>query len=269
MRQDSSGLLGKYDHGDRRRLIVASLLADVFQGRLQAGRHLVTQQLAERFEVSHTPIREALIALAGIGIVDLLPNRGALVRRVTARDVCEIMQVRRALECEAVRSACGRIDLTQLHTLSLDLVRLSKVKSPLNARFFDQAREVDNRLHDLVANSSGNAFLANELNRLKTLFRAFRDVSYTHHEARNDFRRLSEEAHEHLAIVEALQSNDRRAAVRAMARHLAGGVKYWSRALPEADEVPIPDSRQAPTRSARLSQAKAGRPAVSRSAGSH
>jgi DNA-binding GntR family transcriptional regulator len=66
------------------------------------------------------------------------------------------------------------------------------------------------------------------------LFRAFRDVSYVRHEARNDVRRLAEEAHEHLAIVEALLAGDPRGAARAMARHIQSGVKYWSRALPDA-----------------------------------
>src|SRR5579863_1045205 len=100
----------KADHGLLRQKIVEQILADVFRGGLTAGRHLVTQELAARFGVSHTPIREALIAMAGIGIIDLLPNRGAVVRRVTARDVREIGQVRRLLECEAVRLACGRVE---------------------------------------------------------------------------------------------------------------------------------------------------------------
>src|ERR1700752_1585397 len=100
-------------NGQRRQAIVQALLTDVFQGRLRAGTHLVTQELAERFGVSHTPIREALITLAGIGIIDLLPNRGAVVRRVTVEEVREVCQVRRVLECEATRSACGRIALAE------------------------------------------------------------------------------------------------------------------------------------------------------------
>ena len=111
----------KLCRGLRRQTIVQSLLADVFQGRLRPGDHLVTQELAARFGVSHTPIREALIALAGIGIIDLLPNRGAVVRRVTPKEVREVCQVRRVLECEATRSACGRIDLAELHALAADL----------------------------------------------------------------------------------------------------------------------------------------------------
>jgi DNA-binding GntR family transcriptional regulator len=100
-----------------------------------------------------------------------------------------------------------------------------------------QARALDSRLHDLIAASCGNAFLAKELSRLKTLFRAFRDVSYIHHEARNDYRRLAEEAREHLAVVEALLAGDKKEAARAMARHIRQGVKYWTRALPGAAEV--------------------------------
>lgn len=220
-----------------RQKIVEQLLAEVFRGRLTAGRHLVTQELAERFEVSHTPIREALIALAGIGIIDLVPNCGAIVRRVTSREVVEVMQVRRALECEAVRLACGRIDLAELHRLAADLTRLANAKQPFPTRFIDQSRNIDSRLHDLIANSCGNRFLANELNRLKILFRAFRDVSYTQDKARNDLRRLAVEAREHLAIVESLRAGDRVGARKAMARHLQGGVMYWARALPDPVEA--------------------------------
>jgi DNA-binding GntR family transcriptional regulator len=220
-------------NGQRRQAIVQALLADVFQGRLRAGEHLVTQELAERFGVSHTPIREALIALAGIGIIDLLPNRGARVRRVTPHEVREICQVRRVLECEATRSACGRIDLAELHTLAAGLRRMIARGPRPGARFIEEARAVDSRLHDLIAESCRNTFLAKEIARLKTLFRAFRDVAWQHDEAHNDFHRLAEEGREHLAIVEALLSGDAKAASKAMARHIRSGARYWSRALPK------------------------------------
>ncbi len=229
----ASNGVSRCDHGQRRRLVTQSLLAEVFQGQLRAGQRLVIQDLAARFEVSPTPIREALVALEGIGIVDVVPNRGAIVRRVTAEEVKEICQVRRALECQATRSACGRIALDELHALAVDLKHLQTAKRA-SARFFREARQIDSRLHDCVANSCGNRFLAKELNRLKMLFRAFRDVSYQHSQARDDFRRLADEAGQHLAIVEALIDGDRRRASQAMARHIWSGVKYWSRALPPA-----------------------------------
>ena len=223
----------KCDHGLRRQTLVASLLADVFQGHLRAGQHLVTRELAARYGVSHTPIREALIALSGIGVIDLLPNRGAVVRRVSPREVREICQVRRVLECEAVRRACGSIDGAELRDLTAGFATQMAVESSERAGFVEQARALDSRLHDRIAGSCGNAFLANELSRLKILFRAFRDVAWDRDGARNDYGRLAEESREHLAIVEALAAGDGRGAARAMSRHIMAGARYWSLVLRE------------------------------------
>jgi len=229
-----------WDHGQRRQAIVDSLLRDVFQGRLRAGQHLVTRELADRFGVSHTPVREALIALAGMGMVDLLPNRGAVVRRVTGRDIEALCQVRRALECEAVRSACGRIPPAPLQVLAAGLQHLTNGGtpqpngsngSPPEPGFVAEARALDDRLHELIAACCGNAFLAAELARFRLLFRAFRDIAWEHVEARSDFRRVAEEAREHLAIVAALLAERPQEAARAMARHVNAGCRYWSRAV--------------------------------------
>ena len=217
--------------GHRRAALVKSLLADVFSGRVRAGDHLVTQELADRFQVSHTPVREALIALSGMGIIDLLPNRGAIVRKISVQEVREVCQVRRILECEATRLACGQIALADLDELATDLRKMKAIRNP-GPSFIPEARAIDTRLHDLIAESCGNAFLAHEIGRLKMLFRAFRDVAWEHDEARNDFRRLAQESGEHLAIVEALRKGDPQSARRAMSRHIRSGIRYWSRALP-------------------------------------
>ena len=231
------------DHGLRRQMIVASLLADVFEGRLRAGQHLVTQDLASRFGVSHTPIREALVAIAGLGVIDLKPNRGAVVRRVTPRDVAEVCQVRKLLECEAARNACGRIEMAELESLSESLTRQEAIaeRGKVDRRgFVEDARALDSRLHDLIAASCGNAFLAHELGRLKTLFRAFRDVSWVHDQAHNNYHRLSEESREHLAIVSALMVGNVAGAVRAMSRHILAGATYWGRVFESGGRASFP-----------------------------
>lgn len=218
-----------FDHGSRRRSVVRCVLTDVFQGRLRAGQRLITESLANRFGVSHTPIREALIELAGIGVIDLLPNRGAVVRRVTGREVREVCQVRRSLECLAVRQACGKTDRETLEFLAAEFRRLLAEAADSTPETVERSRAFDTRLHDLIWASSGNGFLAAELARLKTLFRAYRDVAWEQEQADNDFHRVGVEAREHLAIVTALLAADPPAAARAMARHIRSGEKYWSR----------------------------------------
>jgi DNA-binding GntR family transcriptional regulator len=114
------------EHGSKRSRIVQELLAQIVQGKIAAGTRLVTQNLEKEFQTSATPIREALAELAGIGIIELLPNRGATVREVTRRDIKEISQVRRALECEAVRLAVGKIDPPNTNQANASLNKLKE-----------------------------------------------------------------------------------------------------------------------------------------------
>ena len=214
-----------FDHGLRRQAIVRAILTDIFHGKYRAGQRLVTEVLANRFGVSHTPIREALIELGGSGVVNLLPNRGAVVRQVTARDVREVLQVRKVLECEAVRGAAKRADRAKVEAIAADIRTLAAVAPGPEAVI--QARELDNTLHDFICTSCGNGFLQSELTRLRTLYQAFRDVTWDLEEARSDFHRIGVEAGEHLAITAALLARDARAAVRAMTAHIRSGVTYW------------------------------------------
>jgi DNA-binding GntR family transcriptional regulator len=151
--------------------------------------------------------------------------------------VREICQVRRVLECEATRNACGRVDPAELDALADDLRRLIAGHPSAAAGLIEEARALDSRLHDLIATSCGNAFLANELGRLTFLFRAFRDLTYTHDPAsRIASGRFEAEAGEHLAIVEALGAGDGRAATRAMSRHILTAVEHWGRLLPDGGD---------------------------------
>ena len=97
--------------GGLRHQVTARLLTAVFLGRFESGQRLVVQHLAETLSVSPTPVRESLVELAAMGIVELLPNRGAVVLPFGPEQVREISQVRRVLEVEAdLRCASGRID---------------------------------------------------------------------------------------------------------------------------------------------------------------
>jgi DNA-binding GntR family transcriptional regulator len=235
-----------FDHGLRRPAIVRAVLTDIFHGRLCAGQRLVTESLAGRFGVSHTPIREALIELSGIGVVDLLPNRGAVVRRVTAKNVREVCQVRRMLECEAARGAARRAERARIEAIAVDISGLAE--APPGPEGVERARLLDDRLHDLVRESCGNAFLSEELSRLQALFRTFRDVTWDLELARRDYHRIAIEAEEHLAICSALAAGDARAASRAMSDHIRSGVTYWTQVTANLTELPS-DGAAPPARS--------------------
>jgi DNA-binding GntR family transcriptional regulator len=145
-------------------------------------------------------------------------------------------QVRCILECAATRRACGRIGVADLEALADDLrhIRAAASTSTVAGRVLQEARRTDNLLHDLIAEACTNSFLAQELGRLKTLFRAFRDIAWEQRDNGAVARRLAEESREHLAVVEALLANEPKQAARAMAQHICSGGKYWSRAITSA-----------------------------------
>jgi DNA-binding GntR family transcriptional regulator len=202
--------------GNLRAQVTARLMTGIFAGSLRSGQRLVVQQLAKAYVVSPTPVREALVEMASLGLVDLLPNRGAIVRPFGPAEVREITQVRRLLETEATRSACGRIPPDELSALDLELKRLEFLQR--DQTWDRDARAADTRLHGLIAECCGNLRLAVEIGRYLVLFRALRDVCHLRDAGRNYSR--ADDVPEHLAIIRPLLNSDADAAAWAMDSHI-------------------------------------------------
>ncbi len=97
-------------HGATVAFIVERLREDILAGRIAPGLRLVESDLTARFAVSRGPVREALRRLAADGLIDHWPNRGALVRRLSAREIGEFFQIRVELEQLAARLAAESDD---------------------------------------------------------------------------------------------------------------------------------------------------------------
>jgi DNA-binding GntR family transcriptional regulator len=202
--------------GILRHQVTFRILTGVFQERFRSGERLVVQRLSQLYDVSPTPVREALVELAALGIVKLLPNRGAVLLPFGPEQVREIGQVRRVLEVEAARCACGRIDPSALAALRNDVAAL--LRRPADTSRDRDARECDTELHGVIAESCGSARLTAEINRYLTLFGALRDVSHQRDAATNYSR--SDDVREHLEILDGLQHHDPEGAALAMDRHI-------------------------------------------------
>jgi DNA-binding GntR family transcriptional regulator len=219
----------------KRTVIVDGLLADIFRGQYAPGERLITEQLAKEFGVSQTPIREAIGILAGMGVVIVKPNCGAVVRRFKPREVREICQVRRILECEAILTATGKIDRHELNSLKTIFQRLSRSKLRVHAKDLRDVKRSDTKLHDLIREACTNRFLVSELQRLMNLVRAIRDAAWDRLLAKEspDLLYVVDEAKQHLAIVDALLDNNPMEARKSLAIHLRSGAKYIVHAVEE------------------------------------
>src|SRR6185295_2964356 len=89
----------------------------IVSGELEPGTVLRQEQLSEQFEVSRTPIREALRRLAALGLVSFVPNRGVRVRTIQADELYEAFLVRAELESLATELAASRMTDESLEEL--------------------------------------------------------------------------------------------------------------------------------------------------------
>ena len=232
--------------GTLRQQVTSRLMTGIFLGHFQSGQRLVVQNLAEAYQASPTPVREALVELASFGLVELLPNRGAVVQPFGPQEIREISQIRRLLEAEATRCACERLPSAEISAVEQKLRRLEVL--PRDEAWDQSARAVDTMLHGLIADFCGSRRLAAEIGRYLLLFRALRDVSHQR-DAWTNYSR-SNDVPEHLAIVVALRESDAEAAALAMERHVRSAamkleeVIYSSPVAPEEDrqavEAPAP-----------------------------
>ncbi len=97
--------------------VVARLRNLIVEGHIAPGAKLNERELCERLKVSRTPLREAIKLLAAEGLVQLLPNRGAIAARLDEADVCNIFEVLIALEGLSGQLAAERITEVELEEI--------------------------------------------------------------------------------------------------------------------------------------------------------
>ena len=194
-----------------REMVFEILLQAIVRGEIKEGDWLNHQQLATRFDVSPTPVREALQQLALFGIVENQHNRGTVVRPFGPTQIEEIYYVRALLEAEATRLACKRIESSRLREIKSKTVELQSNESP---EWITEVPKIDKKLHDLIAEACANQRLKEEIFRYHVFMFTPRTLRLEPH---------AMVLAEHLVIIEALLDNQPEKAAQAMMKHLHNG----------------------------------------------
>ncbi|WP_406633825.1 GntR family transcriptional regulator [Amycolatopsis sp. WGS_07] len=119
----------------------------ILTGAVRGGERLRTEHLAERLGVSATPVREALMALAGEGMVDFRPGRGFRVIPVTRRDVVDVYAMQAYVSGELAARAAERLEPSGLAQLD-DLQR--EIEKTVRDGDLDATERADFALHRMV-----------------------------------------------------------------------------------------------------------------------
>ena len=189
----------------------------IVEGQLRAGTRIHEGRLCEQLGVSRTPLREALKVLATEGLVDLSPNRGAIVREVTARDMRDMLRVLGQLEALAGELACAAASdaaIAEIHVMH------TRMMAHYAARNRMEYFKINQAIHSTIVRLADNPTLQSLHETLQARIKRIRYVGNDRDEQWHDA------VSDHEAMMAALLARDGAALGRVLKGHLD---RTWDR----------------------------------------
>jgi DNA-binding GntR family transcriptional regulator len=191
----------------------------ILEGELKPGERLRAEALAQRFGTSRTPIREALLQLAGQGLVEVEPNRGAVVRAFDRDDLLDLYNVRALLEPAAAALAAKRISFK-------DCDRLQRLCDVAETAPVDDRIDYNEQFHRIISEAARSPRLAVAMRAASGIPRAFRN-RFWQSEAQRAESLLC-----HRRLVSACRARDAQLAEAVMRMHILGAVAFLEETWP-------------------------------------
>lgn len=180
---------------------------EIVHAVLKPGMALSEAEIATRYQVSRQPVREAFIRLAQEDLVDIKPQRGTYVRRISAVSVLDAHFVRDAIEASIAREAAQKADQASVERLYA-LIGL-QARAHTNAEFLAS----DEALHEGIAEISGHLSAWRVVHQIKAQMDRVRYLSY------GEVSPVDRLVQQHREIVDAIAAHDPDAAAQAVLRH--------------------------------------------------
>jgi DNA-binding GntR family transcriptional regulator len=185
--------------------------SEIISGELAPGERLDETLLASRFGVSRTPVREALLQLASSGLIEMRPRQGALVTKVTAKQLFEMFEVMSELEAQCARLAARRMTEGDRERLAEAYRSCLQAAEAGNADDYYDANQL---FHEVIYQGSHNGFLEEQTLNLRNRLAAYRRIQLRRG------RRIQSSLREHEAVMTAILANKDAEAAAAMRGHV-------------------------------------------------
>jgi DNA-binding GntR family transcriptional regulator len=209
-----SAITGNVERIQKRTLhdeVVSRLRDMIIEGQLPAGSRINESELGLRLGVSRTPLREAIKTLAQEGLVELVPSKGAVVRRFTLQDVGHMLEAIKDMEQSAARRACQRAadaEIAGVLRLHKDMRREYRSRNRLNYYKLNQA------IHSELVRIAGNPVIAELHEILQSRLKRIRYLG------NQDPTKWDGAMAEHEEMAKALSIRNGKALAEIMGRHM-------------------------------------------------
>ncbi|NIX77281.1 GntR family transcriptional regulator [Microvirga sp. c23x22] len=194
------------------RQVTRALRNAIVTMQLSPGEMLSEQDLARRFGVSRSPVREALIKLSEAGLVRVLPQRGTQVVKISRAGVEDARFIREAVETAVVREAALKASPAMLAELNASLTRQKRAQ---RSKTTEEFLALDEEFHRLLAEAAGRPAAWQMIEDVKPQMDRVRFLDMTQATPRHIV------VAQHVLIVDAIKAGDPIAAEQAMRQHLS------------------------------------------------
>jgi DNA-binding GntR family transcriptional regulator len=184
-------------HLTLREKILETIRDAILSGSLKPGEKVAEPELAERFGISRTPIREAFRQLESEGYLTVIPRKGAVVISFSEADIEEFYAIKSILEGYAARQACERLSDRDIDRLAAINDRLRNLAESGDIKQFFK---IHNDFHELFIRASGNVTLFELITNLVKKFQRLRIASLSYP------GRMGRSVREHEKIIEAFRA---------------------------------------------------------------
>jgi DNA-binding GntR family transcriptional regulator len=191
--------------------VATRLRQRLVEGAIAPGTKLNERELSEQLHVSRTPLREAIRMLAAEGLVELLPNRGAVAASLSEQDVADTFEVIAGLEGQSGELAAQRIgeaELAEIRALHYEML------AAFTRRDLSTYYRLNAQIHTLINAAAGNAVLTQTWRNVNARLQALRFRSNF------DEAKWQRAVNEHERMVELLAARDGPALRALMVKHL-------------------------------------------------
>jgi len=214
-------------HLTLREKILETIRDAISSGLLKPGEKVAEPELAERFGISRTPIREAFRQLESEGYLTVIPRKGAVVVSFTSKEVEEFYAIKSILEGYAAHLACTKLSEKEIDKLSTINEKLKQLADEGDVKHFFK---VHNDFHELFRKAADNAKLYDLISSLVGKFQRLRYASLSLP------GRMHISVKEHAKIISAFRSRDADLAETLVRKN----AEYGGRVLMEGKDGSVP-----------------------------
>lgn len=201
----------------KKNLVYKNIKKKIITGEFAQGNGINEKELTEIYNISRTPIREALNILELEGWIKSVPRKGYVVSSITFADIKDLFQIRYELEPVFLAMAFNFFENELLQSLKERILNLIEKED------HDALRLLDDEFHNYLIESTYNSFA------IKTMESINEHISRTRYLTFRDKKETIESAHEHIQIIDALIEKDLDKAVKILRSHIDKSQLYFLR----------------------------------------